>query len=95
MRATTDRRLLLLLILTPCRLRRHVESLKTFLNETTHGASARFAQIVLDQNGKPLQQATGTLAFFAPGQVPLGVRQARRPDDRRRRHARCGSTTRT
>ena len=43
-----------------------VESLKSLLNETTT-AKARFAQMVLDKNGKMLQQATGTMQFSRPG----------------------------
>jgi outer membrane lipoprotein carrier protein len=43
-----------------------VDSLKALLNETTT-ARARFAQIVLDKNGKALQKATGTMQFSRPG----------------------------
>ena len=43
-----------------------VESLKTLLNDTST-AKGRFAQMVLDKNGKMLQQATGTMQFSRPG----------------------------
>ena len=43
-----------------------VEALKGLLNDTTT-AKARFAQAVLDKNGKTLQQATGTMQFSRPG----------------------------
>ena len=43
-----------------------VESLKALLNDTTT-AKGRFAQMVLDRNGKMLQQATGTMQFARPG----------------------------
>src|SRR5215218_5227703 len=43
-----------------------VDSLKALLNETTT-AKGGFAQTVFDKNKKPLQQATGTLAFSRPG----------------------------
>lgn len=43
-----------------------VDSLKGLLNDTTT-AKARFAQAVLDKNGKTLQQASGTMEFSRPG----------------------------
>jgi outer membrane lipoprotein carrier protein len=43
-----------------------VDTLKNLLNQTTT-ARARFAQAVLDKNGKTLQQATGTMEFSRPG----------------------------
>ena len=43
-----------------------IETLKTFLQQTTSG-KARFAQIVVDKNLKELQQATGTMQFVRPG----------------------------
>ncbi len=43
-----------------------VETLKTFLQQTTSGR-ARFAQIVVDKNLKQLQQVTGTMQFLRPG----------------------------
>ena len=43
-----------------------VEELKSYLQQTTT-ARARFAQMVLDKNLKPLQQATGTMQFSRPG----------------------------
>ena len=43
-----------------------VDELKSYLQQTTT-AKARFAQMVLDKNLKPLQQATGTMQFSRPG----------------------------
>jgi outer membrane lipoprotein carrier protein len=43
-----------------------IEMLKSFLQQTTSGR-ARFAQIVVDQNLKQLQRATGTMQFARPG----------------------------
>jgi len=43
-----------------------VDTLKSLLEQTTT-ARARFAQMVLDRNLKPLQQATGTMQFSRPG----------------------------
>ena len=43
-----------------------IETLKTFLQQTTSG-KARFAQIVVDKNLKELQKATGTMQFVRPG----------------------------
>lgn len=61
------RKLLLLLLLLPALASAaSVENLKSLLNQTTT-ARARFAQAVLDKNGKTLQQATGTMAFSRPG----------------------------
>ncbi len=42
------------------------DALKEFLAQT-HSAKARFAQMVLDKNGKVLQQVTGTMEFSRPG----------------------------
>src|SRR5689334_4226110 len=43
-----------------------VETLKSFLQQTTSG-KARFAQIIVDKNMKQLQQATGNMQFVRPG----------------------------
>jgi outer membrane lipoprotein carrier protein len=43
-----------------------VDTLKALLNQTTT-AKARFAQVVVDRNGKTLQQASGTMEFARPG----------------------------
>ena len=43
-----------------------VDALKSLLNQTTTG-KARFAQMILDQNMKTLQQASGTMEFSRPG----------------------------
>ena len=43
-----------------------VDALKNLLNQTTT-ARARFAQVVVDRNGKQLQQASGTMEFARPG----------------------------
>lgn len=43
-----------------------VEQLRSLLDQTTT-ARARFAQMVLDQNMKMLQQASGTMQFSRPG----------------------------
>ncbi|HEX6003485.1 MAG TPA: outer membrane lipoprotein chaperone LolA [Burkholderiales bacterium] len=61
------RLLMLLLLLTP--LAGHasgIEALRNFVT-STHSASARFAQMVLDKNMKLLQQASGTMEFSRPG----------------------------
>lgn len=42
------------------------DALKTFLNQT-QTVKARFAQMVLDKNLKPLQQAQGVMQFSRPG----------------------------
>jgi outer membrane lipoprotein carrier protein len=42
------------------------EALKTFLGQT-QSVKARFAQMVLDRNLKPLQQAQGVMQFSRPG----------------------------
>lgn len=42
------------------------EALKVFLNQT-QSVKARFAQMVLDRNMKPLQQAQGVMQFSRPG----------------------------
>ncbi len=42
------------------------DALKSFLNQTT-SVKARFAQMVLDRNLKPLQQAQGVMQFSRPG----------------------------
>lgn len=42
------------------------EALKLFLNQT-QSVKARFAQMVLDRNLKPLQQAQGVMQFSRPG----------------------------
>lgn len=39
-----------------------IDALKAFLNQT-QSAKARFAQMVLDKNLKPLQQAQGVMQF--------------------------------
>src|SRR5687767_9641463 len=59
--------LLMLLLLTPVAVSAaSVETLKGLLNQTTT-AKARFTQVVLDKNRKPLQQASGTMEFSRPG----------------------------
>jgi outer membrane lipoprotein carrier protein len=61
------RHVALLLVLAPCVAgAADVETLKALL-EKTSTARARFAQMVLDRNLKPLQQATGTMQFSRPG----------------------------
>lgn len=42
------------------------DALKVFLNQT-QSAKARFAQMVLDKNMKPLQQSQGVMQFSRPG----------------------------
>lgn len=42
------------------------DALKSFLSQTT-SVKARFAQMVLDRNLKPLQQAQGVMQFSRPG----------------------------
>jgi outer membrane lipoprotein carrier protein len=43
-----------------------VEKLKAFI-ASTHSAQANFTQVVLDQNGKRIQSASGTMQFVRPG----------------------------
>ena len=43
-----------------------IEKLKTFI-AATHSAQANFTQVVLDQNGKRLQSASGIMQFQRPG----------------------------
>lgn len=43
-----------------------IEKLKTFI-ASTHSAQANFTQDVLDQNGKRIQGASGTMQFQRPG----------------------------
>ena len=56
----------LLLILPGIATAASVDALKSLLNQTTT-AKARFTQVVLDRNGKTLQQASGTMGFARPG----------------------------
>jgi outer membrane lipoprotein carrier protein len=58
--------LIVLLLLPALASAAGVDALKSLLNQTTT-ARARFAQAVLDKNGKTLQQATGTMEFSRPG----------------------------
>lgn len=58
--------LIVLLILPVAAWSASVEELKSYLQQTTT-ARARFAQMVLDKNLKPLQQVTGTMQFSRPG----------------------------
>ncbi len=43
-----------------------IEKLKSFI-AATHSAQASFTQVVLDQNGKRIQNASGTMQFQRPG----------------------------
>ena len=43
-----------------------IDKLKTFI-AATRGAQANFSQVVLDQNGKRLQSASGVMQFQRPG----------------------------
>lgn len=43
-----------------------IERLKSFI-ASTHSAQANFTQEVLDQNGKRIQSASGTMQFVRPG----------------------------
>lgn len=43
-----------------------IEKLKTFI-AATHSAQANFTQVVLDQNGKKMQSASGVMQFQRPG----------------------------
>jgi outer membrane lipoprotein carrier protein len=51
------------------------EALKVFLNQT-QSVKARFAQMVLDRNMKPLQQAQGVMQFSRPAGNPHQVEVA-------------------
>lgn len=43
-----------------------IEKLKTFI-ASTHSAQANFTQVVLDQDGKKMQSASGVMQFQRPG----------------------------
>lgn len=43
-----------------------IEKLKTFI-ASTHSAQANFTQVVLEQNGKRMQSASGVMQFQRPG----------------------------
>ncbi len=43
-----------------------IEKLRTFI-AATHSAQANFSQVVLDQNGKRIQSASGVMQFRRPG----------------------------
>ena len=43
-----------------------IEKLKTFIS-ATHSAQANFTQVVLEQNGKRMQSASGIMQFQRPG----------------------------
>ncbi|MDX8378516.1 MAG: outer membrane lipoprotein chaperone LolA [Gallionella sp.] len=43
-----------------------IDKLRTFI-ATTHSAQANFSQVVLDQNGKRIQSASGVMQFQRPG----------------------------
>ncbi|MDO9010621.1 MAG: outer membrane lipoprotein chaperone LolA [Gallionella sp.] len=43
-----------------------IEKLKTFIS-ATHSAQANFTQVVLEQNGKRIQSASGIMQFQRPG----------------------------
>src|ERR1035437_6078754 len=43
-----------------------IDKLKTFI-AATHSAQANFSQVVLDQNGKRMQSASGVMQFQRPG----------------------------
>ncbi|HSQ02747.1 MAG TPA: outer membrane lipoprotein chaperone LolA, partial [Burkholderiales bacterium] len=58
--------LVLLLWLPSLGMAANADTLKAFVSET-RSAKARFAQMVLDRNGKVLQQVTGTMEFSRPG----------------------------
>lgn len=58
--------LILIFLLPPTAFAAGTEALKTFLSQT-QSARARFAQMVLDKDLKPLQQAQGVMQFSRPG----------------------------
>lgn len=67
MRIPISRFLLILLCLLPgLASAAATDALKVFLTQT-QTAKARFAQMVLDKNGKQLQQAQGVMQFSRPG----------------------------
>jgi outer membrane lipoprotein carrier protein len=67
MQTFVPRTLLLLLCLLPgLALAAATDALKVFLTQT-QTVKARFAQMVLDKNLKPLQQAQGVMQFSRPG----------------------------
>jgi outer membrane lipoprotein carrier protein len=67
MRISVSRFLLILLCLMPgLASAAATDALKVFLTQT-QTVKARFAQMVLDKNGKQLQQAQGTMQFSRPG----------------------------
>ena len=58
--------LILIFLLPPAASATGIEALKAFLGQT-QSARARFAQMVLDKDLKPLQQAQGVMQFSRPG----------------------------
>jgi len=67
MRISASRFLLILLFLLPgLASAAATDALKVFLTQT-QTVKARFAQMVLDKNGKQLQQAQGVMQFSRPG----------------------------
>lgn len=58
--------LILIFLLPSAAFAAGTEALKTFLSQT-QSARARFAQMVLDKDLKPLQQAQGVMQFSRPG----------------------------
>jgi outer membrane lipoprotein carrier protein len=55
-----------------------IEQLRSFI-ESTQSGSASFEQKVTAKSGRKSQDASGTMAFSRPGQVPLDLRQALLP----------------
>jgi chaperone LolA len=63
------KKLLIGLLIFLCAANAHagaIEKLKTFI-AATHSAQADFTQVVLDQNGKRIQSASGIMQFQRPG----------------------------
>ena len=73
-----------------CSWRRHAgatERFKTFAAQHAIGARRFRRRRCTAENGKLSRSRKGSFVFSRPGRVPLGIRQAVRADDRRRRPA--------
>ncbi len=57
---------LVLMLASPATHAAAIEKLKSFI-AATHSAQANFTQVVLDQNGQKIQDASGVMQFLRPG----------------------------
>ena len=65
-----------------------VERFKSFLNDHAVGARRTSSRRSTTATASWCRSRSGSFVFQRPGTLPLGLRQARRPGDRRRRRAR-------